>query len=53
MDEKQSFVSSMQYAQKHEMFNIHIHLYITGGRCLTFRAWFMKNTLFEDKKIKL
>lgn len=53
MDEKQSFVSSLQYAQQHEMVNIHIHLYTTGSRYLNFRAWFMKNILFEDKKIKL
>jgi hypothetical protein len=53
MDEKQSFVNSLQYAQEHAMVNIHIHLYMTVVKYLNFRAWFMKSILFEDKKIKL
>jgi hypothetical protein len=53
MDEKQSFVNSLQYAQENEMVNIHIHLYTTGVRYSNFRAWFTKNLLFGDKKIKL
>jgi len=31
MDKKQNFVSSLQYAQEHEMVNIHIRLCTTGG----------------------